>query len=122
MNIYGIVAVHYPQKVVFLGGFPTVGAKRKEHHAMNRHISLLRAIFQEPISANMHWREIESLLHHLGAVIEPTHGARFRVVLNGVEFVLHHPHHGSECNKQDIKQLRDHLTQAGISPSLYEAD
>jgi HicA toxin of bacterial toxin-antitoxin, len=99
-----------------------VGAKRKEHHAMSRHITLLRAIFQEPISANMHWREIESLLHHLGAVIEPTHGARFRVVLNGVEFVLHHPHHGSECNKQDIKQLREYLTQAGISPSLYEAD
>jgi hypothetical protein len=99
-----------------------VGAKRKEHHAMSRHITLLRAIFQEPISANMHWREIESLLHHLGAVIEPTHGARFRVVLYGVEFVLHHPHHGSECNKQDIKQLREYLTQAGISPSLYEAD
>ncbi len=89
---------------------------------MSRHITLLRAIFQEPVSANMHWREVESLRHHLGAVIEPTHGARFRVVLNQVEFILHHPHHGSECTKQDIKQLREHLAQAGISPSLYEAD
>lgn len=89
---------------------------------MSHHLSLLKAIFQEPVSANMHWREIESLLHHLGATIEPTHGARFRVVLNDVEFILHHPHHGNEFTKQDIKQLRGHLTQAGISPSLYEVD
>lgn len=89
---------------------------------MSHHLSLLKAIFQEPVSANMHWREIESLLHHLGATIEPTHGARFRVVLNEVEFILHHPHHGNEFTKQDVKQLRGHLTQAGVSPSLYEAD
>jgi hypothetical protein len=89
---------------------------------MSRHLSLLQAIFQEPGSANIHWREVESLLHHLGAVIEPIHGARFRVVLNQVEFILHHPHHGNECSKQDIKQLKEHLSQAGISPSLYEAE
>lgn len=85
---------------------------------MSRHLNLLRAIFQEPVSANIHWREVESLLHHLGATIEPTHGARFRVVLNEVEVILHHPHHGSECSKTDIKQLRDYLVHAGISPSL----
>jgi hypothetical protein len=85
---------------------------------MSRHLNLLRAIFQEPVSANIHWREVESLLHHLGATIEPTHGARFRVVLNEVEVILHHPHHGSECSKTDIKQLRDYLVRAGISPSL----
>ena len=89
---------------------------------MSLHSSLLKAIFQDPVSANMHWREIESLLHHLGAIIEPIHGARFRVVLNGIEFVLHHPHHGNEFTKQDIKQLRGHLAQAGISPSLHETD
>jgi hypothetical protein len=61
-------------------------------------------------------------LHHLGAIIEPIHGARFRVVLNGIECVLHHPHHGNEFTKQDIKQLRGHLAQAGISPSLHETD
>ena len=89
---------------------------------MNRHLGLLRAIFHDPINANIHWREVEALLHHLGAKIEPAHGARFRVVLNQVEFILHHPHHGSEITKQDIKQLREHLAQAGISPSLYDAE
>ncbi|MGZ8237854.1 MAG: type II toxin-antitoxin system HicA family toxin [Methylobacter sp.] len=89
---------------------------------MNRHLNLLRAIFHDPVSANIHWREVESLLHHLGATIEPTHGARFRVVLNNFEGILHHPHHSSECTKQDIKQLREYLAHAGISPSLYEAE
>jgi hypothetical protein len=89
---------------------------------MSRHLNLLRAIFQEPVSANIHWREVESLLHHLGATIEPTHGARFRVVLNEVEVILHHPHHGSECSKTDIKQLRDYLVHAGMTPSVYEAE
>ncbi|MEQ1529952.1 MAG: type II toxin-antitoxin system HicA family toxin [Methylococcales bacterium] len=89
---------------------------------MNRHLNLLKAIFHDPISANIHWREVESLLHHLGASIEPTHGAKFRIVLRNIETILHHPHHGSECAKQDIKQLREFLSRAGISPSLYEAE
>jgi hypothetical protein len=101
--------------------YSTFNSICKGPNSMSRHLSLLKAIFQESVSANIHWREIESLLHHLGATIEPTHGARFRVLLNGVEFILHHPHHGNECSKQDIKQLREHLTQAGISPSAYEA-
>jgi len=87
---------------------------------MSHPINLLRVIFQDPISGNIHWREVESLLHHLGARVEPSHGARFRVVLNEVEGVLHHPHHGSVCAKQDIKHLREYLARAGISPSLYD--
>ena len=89
---------------------------------MSRHSSLLKAIYQEPVSVNIHWREIESLLHHLGAKIEPTHGARFRVTLNGVEFILHHPHHSNEFSKHDIKQLREYLIQAGVSPSNNGTD
>ena len=89
---------------------------------MSRHLNLLRAIFQDPVSANIHWREVEFLLHHLGATVEPTHGARFRVALNNIEGILHHPHHSSVCTKNDIKQLREYLAHAGISPSLYEAE
>ena len=85
----------------------------------HKHQHLLHAIFQEPASANIHWREVESLLIHLGATVEPAHGARFRIVLNRVEAFLHHPHNGSTCARQDIKRLREILAQAGISPSTY---
>lgn len=86
---------------------------------MTRHINLLWAIFQDPVSANIHWREVDSLLHHLGATLEPTHGARFRVVLNGMEVILHHPHHSNVFTKNDIKKLRDYLSNAGVTPEQY---
>jgi len=89
---------------------------------MSHHLSVLKAIFKEPMCANIHWREIESLLHHLGAKIEPSHGARFRVVLNQIEFFLHHPHHGNELSKHDLKQLREYLVKAGVSPSSLESE
>lgn len=83
---------------------------------MSHHLNLLRTIFQDPVSGNIHWREVESLLHHLGAIVEPSHGARFRVVLNDVEGFLRHPHHSNVCSKQDIKHLREYLAHAGVSP------
>ena len=74
----------------------------------------LRSIMEGPVGGNIHWREIESLLVHLGATIDPGHGARMRVELNGVEGTLHRPHHSGVCSKHDIRHLRDYLTEAGI--------
>jgi len=88
---------------------------------MSHHLNLLSAIFHDPISGNIHWRDVESLLHHLGASVEPGHGARFRVVLNDVEGVLHHPHHGGVFSKSEIRHIREYLAQAGVTPALYEA-
>ena len=44
----------------------------------HKHEQLLKLIFHDPISGNIHWREIESLLNHLGAEIESLSGARIR--------------------------------------------
>lgn len=87
----------------------------------HKHLHLLQAIYHEPPSANIHWREIESLLTHLGANIESAHGARLRIVLNKVEVFLHHPHNNSTCAKQEVKQIREFLAHAGITLSAYEA-
>lgn len=88
----------------------------------HKYANLLRTIFQDSLSANIHWREVESLLNHLGASVEPSHGARFKVTLNGVSDFLNHPHHSSVCTKDLIKHLRDFLTHAGVSLSAYEAE
>lgn len=82
-----------------------------------KHHRVLSAILDGPVSGNIHWREIESLLRHLGAQIEPGHGARMRVVLNGVEGTLHVPHHSGVCDKNDVRHLRDFLNEAGVSMS-----
>lgn len=84
----------------------------------HKHQHLLEAIFTDPPTGNLHWRDVESLLAHLGAETS-YHGARLRVVLNRVEFFLHHPHHGSTCSKQDVKQLREGLARAGVTPSTH---
>ncbi|MDD5295681.1 MAG: type II toxin-antitoxin system HicA family toxin [Rhodocyclaceae bacterium] len=86
----------------------------------HKHANLIRAIFQEPVNCNIHWREIESLLNHLGALVESGHGARFRIVLNRMEFFFHHPHHSNTCSKQSIKDFRAFLARAGVTPSAYE--
>ncbi len=85
----------------------------------NKHVSLLRAIFHDPVSNNIHWREVESLLHHLGAAVTPTHGASFRVALNGCEDTLHHPHQSNVCDRTVIKRLREFLARAGVTPSSH---
>lgn len=87
----------------------------------NKHRTVLNTIFHDPISSNIQWREVESLLVHLGADVDPAHGARFRVLLNGHEFFIHHPHHRNEFGKPEVKFLRECLAGAGITPSSYEA-
>lgn len=87
----------------------------------HKHENLIQTIFRDPISANIHWREVDSLLHHLGAQIEELSGARLRVKLNAYEDVLHRPHHSSTLSRQDVKNLREFLARARITPSLYEA-
>jgi hypothetical protein len=79
-----------------------------------KHDRVLQSILQEPVSGNIHWREVESLLHYLGAVVEPGHGARLKVVLNGVEGTLRRPHHSGVCSKQDIRHLREYLARVGV--------
>ncbi len=79
-----------------------------------KHHRVLAAILDGPVSGNIHWREIESLLNHLGAEIEPAHGARMRVILNGIEGTLRVPHHSGVCDKNDVRHLRDFLLGAGI--------
>lgn len=86
----------------------------------HKHRSVLQAIFHDPVSSNVQWREVESLLNHLGAIIEPSHGARFKVVLNRHEFFVHHPHHGNEFPKAEVKHLRECLAAAGVTLSRYD--
>jgi len=86
----------------------------------HKHAHLIQTIFHDPISGNIHWRDVESLLNHLGAEMAPLTGARYRVTLNGMEEVIHRPHHSNVLDRQDVKYLREFLARAQITPSLYE--
>ena len=81
-------------------------------HKQNR---IVAEIFHDPPSANLHWRDVESLLHHLGAKIT-AHGAQIHVVINSIEGMLHRPHHGGTLSKQEVRHLREVLAAAGVHP------
>ncbi|MEO8305894.1 MAG: type II toxin-antitoxin system HicA family toxin [Betaproteobacteria bacterium] len=87
----------------------------------HKHDNLIRAIFTDPISVNLQWREIESLLRHLGAAIESLSGTRIRVKLNGAEGILHRPHGGNALGRQDVQHVREYLAHAHVTPSLHDA-
>ena len=86
----------------------------------SRHAKLIRAIFADPPSHNIEWRDVESLLRHVGATLEPLSGARIRVHIERVEGVLHRPHHSNVIGTNSLLQVREFLARAGVTPSTYE--
>jgi hypothetical protein len=80
----------------------------------HKHENLLHSLFHGPVSGNIHWREVEAMLSHLGATVAPHHGASFRVVLNGVEGFIHRPHNNATCTKDELRHVRDFLAAAGV--------
>jgi hypothetical protein len=83
-----------------------------------KHEKVLAAIFEEPVRANIDWREVESLLVALGAEVSEGRGSRVRVALNGIRAVFHEPHPEKEVGKGMVRALRGFLTTAGVRPQL----
>jgi hypothetical protein len=85
------------------------------------HAHLIRSIFHDPPNANLHFREIESLLRHVGAELETLSGGRVRARIGRMEQILHHPHHGGTLGAQAVLHLREFLARSGVTPSAYES-
>ena len=64
-----------------------------------KHQKVLSAIFSDHPSSNIHWKEIESLLKHLGAEFREGTGASVVAIINGNEFSIHRGHHSSTMSK-----------------------
>lgn len=82
----------------------------------SRHRKTLRAIFVDPVRADVKWADIEQLLHALGADISEGRGSRVRIQLNGVRAIFHRPHPVPDTDKGALKSLRRFLTEAGVKP------
>jgi HicA toxin of bacterial toxin-antitoxin, len=75
---------------------------------------ILKAIFADPVRANIDWQDVESLFIALGAEVTEGDGSRKRVALNGVKSVFHEPHPKKEIGKGMVRAVRRFLTEAGI--------
>lgn len=80
-----------------------------------RHRKTLEAIFVQPISGNIKWRDVESLLKTLGAILTERAGSRVSVSLNDHVIVLHRPHPSPNMDKGAVRDLRRFLQRAGIT-------
>ena len=81
-----------------------------------KHRKTLEAIFADPVSGTIVWRDVESLLEALGAAISEGSGSRVRFTINDVTLFVHRPHPRPEAKKYVIRNVRDFLTSLGITP------
>jgi hypothetical protein len=81
-----------------------------------KHRRTLEAVFEDPVQANIVWRDIEVMLVAAGAEITEGAGSRVRIALNGVRAVFHRPHPQKETDKGAVRSMRRFLTEAGVIP------
>lgn len=87
-------------------------------HLNDHHRRTAEAIFAHPVSHNIEWRDVLSLLEHAGTVTEE-HDGKVNVTLGGETEWLHRPH-GKDIGEQMVVDLRRMLTEAGITPETIK--
>ncbi len=86
------------------------------HTMKKKHIKTLALIFKQPVSANIDWKDIESLLIGLGAEISEREGSRIGVRLFGDRRVFHRPHPSPKTDKGAVASVREWLKRNGVTP------
>ncbi len=84
---------------------------------MNRkHQKTLKLIFTWPVSGNIKWGDIESLLKAMGANISEREGSRVGVKLFGEIQIFHRPHPSPDTDKGAVSSIRKWLEKNGVQP------
>ena len=81
-----------------------------------KHEKTLQLIFSRPVSGNIRWRDIESLLLALGAEISEAEGSRLCVRLFADRRVFHRPHPSPMTDKGAVESIRKWLETNGVKP------
>jgi hypothetical protein len=83
-------------------------------HLSNHHRNTLRRLFQHPVSHNIGWSAVLSLLEAVGSVAEQPHGKVAVVV--GSETEYFDPPAHKDIDTQAVVNLRRMLGRAGYGP------
>ena len=82
----------------------------------SKHQKTLAAIFSLPPPGNLEWRRIEALFVALKAKVIEGDGSRVSFIINDEKGDFHRPHPDKEARRYQIKNARDFLTRAGVTP------
>jgi len=76
----------------------------------------LVAIFTDPVSPAIAWRDIESLFKACGGVIKEGKGSRIRFMMGMDVATFHRPHPQPNTDKGAVKSVRRFFMTIGIKP------
>ena len=93
----------------------TMTSSPESQHLDNRHRNTLRQIFQHPVSHNIEWHAVTSLLDAIGTV-EVHHDGQVAVRVGSESAFIKHPD-GKDIDEQMVVDLRRLLSKAGYEPS-----
>jgi hypothetical protein len=80
------------------------------------HLRTYNTIFQHPVSHNLEWRAVRSLMGKLGEVTEELNG-NLKVIRNGQTLVMH-PHHTKDVAEvEELMTLRHFIAKSEKSPA-----
>lgn len=83
-------------------------------HLNNHHLNTLSVIFAHPVSHNVRWHDVLSLLEAVGEV-EERHDGRFKVTIGSETEVIDRPKH-KDIGTEMVVDLRRMLDHAGFNP------
>ena len=92
----------------------------ESEHLDNRHRNTLRQIFQHPVSHNLEWRAVVSLLEAVGSVAEHSDGKV--AVTIGSESAFLDPPAQKDVDIQMVVDLRRMLSAAGYGAEMAGQD
>ena len=80
----------------------------------SHHRATVAKIFGHPVSHNLQWHDVVSLLESAGTVIKE-HDGRYKVKLGSETRTFDPPRHGS-LDEQQVIDIRRMLREAGLAP------
>jgi hypothetical protein len=80
----------------------------------HRHRKVLHAFFSHPVSANIHFRDVDKLFREMGAEVSHAKAGRLHVKLNGHSVNFAAAHHS--VPKEEVVQIRKFIETCGIDP------
>ncbi|MBF0481498.1 MAG: type II toxin-antitoxin system HicA family toxin [Desulfovibrionaceae bacterium] len=78
-----------------------------------KHRKTLAEIFENPVRADIAWKDVVALLTAMGAHVRQGQGSRLRVTLGTVRMTFHEPHPEKTTDKGAVKTVRLFLEKAG---------
>ena len=85
-------------------------------HMNSKHRKTLKTVFSDPISGNLPWGDIESLLVAIGCNVVEGSGSSVTFEKDGRRAYFHRPHPQREALIYRVKAVREFLMKLEITP------